>query len=387
MAVTPAISSIPAKISPAADVTRANLPLFSLLSPGEKLTVSVVDKLSSNQYRVSFKNVSLTATSDIPLQIGEKLQVMVHAVMPQIVLSLGEAQRQSAEMKIQEGLIQWRMNPNALIQLFQTSGDFLELLRSGELPLNMTAKEMDALSKLLGDLILSPQTKNHSLFVKEFASRLGLFMESDWSQAVAKLPREGSVPLNSDSLKASLLKLTAELNEVLHSGSKIDSATTGKLTSLAAFVSEAIQSIEARQALNVVYQQNESGIYLQIPVAAGEMMRQADIFITPDNKNASGSQKYSSCSIRIFLDLDYLGEISIDAALREGRIRCIIKCEDEDIRHLIDSAAGQLKKALSGIGYGIERIDCLQVSELKEKRAEFIEQQLLESTFLVNQFV
>jgi hypothetical protein len=101
MAVTPAISSIPAKISPAADVTRANLPLSSLLSPGEKLMVSVVDKLSSNQYRVSFKNVSLTATSDIPLQIGEKLQVKVHAVMPQIVLSLGEAQRQSAEMKIQ----------------------------------------------------------------------------------------------------------------------------------------------------------------------------------------------------------------------------------------------------------------------------------------------
>lgn len=387
MAVTPVISSVPATISPAADVTRANLPLSNILTPGEVLSVSVVEKLSANQYRVSLKNVSLAATSDIPLNIGEKIQVKVHSVLPQIVLSMSQAQKQSGSLKISEGLIQWRMNPDALTQLFGKAAEFIGLLQSASLPSGISAREKDALIKLFDNLIFSSQTKNNPLFVKEFASRLGLFMESELSKKAAQTVREGASSLNMDNLKASLLKLSAQLSEALRGNLKMDAQTEAKLLNLASFVSEAVKSIEARQAVNFVYQQSESGLYLQIPLAAGETMRHADIFIAPENKHATGAKKYSSCVVRIFLDLDYLGEISIDAALREGRVRCVIKCEDERIRQLIDEAAGELKKALSQIGYGVEKIDCLQSAALAQKRSETIERQLLESIDLVNQYV
>lgn len=386
MAVTPVISNIPAKITAIADVNKPNIRLSNFL-PGETVMVSVIDKLSPNQYRVLLKNVSLTATSDIPLNVGEKLQVKVQSMQPQIILSIGDAQKQSTGMKINEGLIQWRMNPDALMQLFSKVGEVSVALQSGDLPLNMSAKEMDGLVKLFRDVVFSAQTKTNPLFVKNFVTKLGLLLENDLSKMARPSAKDGNAPLIVDNLKASLLKLSAELTEALRNGPKFDAEMTAKLTNLASFTEKALQTIEARQAVNVVYQQNESGLYLQIPLDMGGALRQADVFITPDDKNAAGSKKYSSCSIMIFLDLDHLGEISIDASLHEGRIRCVIQCESEEVKQLVDASADQLKAALGSVGYGVDQIDCLNAFGLAYKRADYIGQQLLGSVDLVNNFV
>ena len=206
------------------------------------------------------------------------------------------------------------------------------------------------------------------------------------SKIASRPARDGGAVAPAENLKASLLKLSADIAGALKDGLKLDPPITAKLMNLASFTSDALKTIEARQAVNVIYQQNESGLYLQIPLSLGEALRQADIFITPDDKNAAGAKKYSSCSIMIFLDLDYLGEISIDASVREGRIRCIIKCESEGVRQLVTAAADRLKEALGGAGYGVEQVDCLTASELGQKRAEYIEQQLFGSIDLVNHF-
>ncbi len=385
MAVMSVISNIPVKISVIPENTKASLPLSNLL-PGETLTVSVVDKLSPNQYRVSLKNISLMATSDIPLNIGEKLQVKVQSVQPQIILSVGDLHKPSSDMKLNEGLIQWRINPDSFIQLFSKVNEFSATLKSADLPLNMSAEEMDGLVKLFSDVVFSAETKTNPLFVKDFVAKLGLLLENNLSKMALHSIKDGNVPLVMDNLKASLLKLSAELTEALRNSPKNDTEVTARLTNLASFTKEALQTIEARQVINVVYQQNESGLYLQIPLAMGEALRQADVFITPDDKNASGSKKYSSCSVVIFLDLDYLGEIAVDASLREGCLRCVIKCENEEVKQIVDASAKQLKEALSGIGYGIDQIDCLRGFEMAQKRVEYIEHQLLGSTGLVNHF-
>jgi hypothetical protein len=387
MAVSPVIPHISAKISEVAHVTKENLPLSNLLAPGETLTVSVLERLSPNQYRVSLKNVFLTATCDLPLNIGEKIQVKVQSIQPQIIFSIRDAQKQSPDMKINEGLIHWRMNPDSFTQLLSKVNDFLQMLKSGDLPLNASAKEIDSLVRLFKDVVFSTQTKMNPMFVKDFINKLGLLMENDLSKMSLQSARGGDVPLLMDNLKASLLKLSAELSEALRNSSKFDAEVTAKLMNLASFTSEALRTIEAKQAVNIIYQQNESGLYLQIPLAAGNSLRQADIFITPDDKNASSPRKYSFCSIMIFLDLDYLGELSIEASVREGHVRCVIKCECEEITQLVAASAGQLKEALSRIGYGVEQIDCLNASALERKRAEYIEQQLLGSVDLVNYFV
>lgn len=385
MAVLPVNTNIPITINTIAEIARTN-PSLSNLVPGETLTVSVIEKQSGNQYLLSMKENSIMAKSDIPLSAGEKLQVKVQSVQPQIILNVIDTQKQNTDAKVNEKLLQWRVNPDSLTHLMSKVEEFSANLKSVDLTQVMSQKKIDGLMTLLKSIVFSSQTKTNPLFVKEFVSKIGLLLENDLGKIALLSAKGGGAAVIAENLKASLLNLSAAITEVLKDSTKMDAQITAKLMNLSSFTSEVLKAIEVRQAVNIVYQQNESGLYLQIPLAMGEALRQADIFITPDDKNTAGAKKYSSCSVVIFLDLDYLGEIYIDASVREGRIRCLIKCESEEVKLLLASSADQLKEALGNIGYGVEQIECLKASELKLKKAEYIEQQLLGSVDLVNYF-
>ncbi|PKN10757.1 MAG: hypothetical protein CVU72_00045 [Deltaproteobacteria bacterium HGW-Deltaproteobacteria-7] len=386
MAVLPVNSNTPITINKTAETARNNHPLPNLV-PGETLTVSVIEKQSANQYLMAMKDGGpIVAKSDISLNVGEKLQVKVQSVQPQIILNVIDTQKQSTDAKVNERLLQWHVNPDSLIMLLNKVDEFSANLKSVNLSQVMSPPKIDALMKLFNNIIFSSQTKINPLFVKDFISQFGLFLENDLSRIASLSSKDGKTPILVENLKASLLNLSAALTETLKDITKLDTQIAAKLMNLSSFTSEALKTIEARQAVNVVFQQNESGLYLQIPVAAGETLRQADIFITPDDKHAAGAKKYSACNVVIFLNLDYLGEININASVREGRIRCLIKCESEEVKLLLAASADQLKKALGDIGYGIDQIDCLKASELKLRKTEFIEQQLLGSLDLVNHF-
>lgn len=384
MAVVPVNSSLPVTISSTLEISRTNLPLSNIM-PGETLALSVIEKISLNKYLLTLKDVSFTATSEIPLKAGDKLLVKVQNVHPQIILNLVDGQKQNTDAKINESLLQWRSSPESLGRLLSQVAEFSALVQSGDLPPGITQKDIDSLMKIFTHITYSSETKTNPLFVKDFVSSLGLLLENDLAKMVSRSLKDGAQVL-TENLKASLLKLSAAVTEALKDAPKLDSHATARLVNLSLFTAEALKTIEARQAVNVIYQQNESGLYLQIPLAMGGMLRQADIFITPDDKNADAPAKYSSCSVMVFLDMDYLGEISIDASLKEGRIRCVIKCENEEITELVRASGEKLKAALEGIGYGIERIDCLQATELRQKRSDYIEQQILGSMDLVNRF-
>ncbi len=361
-------------------------PMLQLV-PGQTLTVTVQEKLPGNQYLMAVRNVSITASSDIPLQAGEKFQVKVQSIGPQILLSMMDVSKSSADTKVNERLIQWRLNPGALTGLLARTAEFSQTLKTVSLPAGFSGKDSDVLIKLLSNLVFSPRTKGNPLFVKNFASQIGLMLERDLTALAARKSVDGGgmQPL-AENLKASLLKLSDALGRMLADPAKLNAATADKLQNLASFTADALKTVEARQAVNVVYQQNENGLYLQIPLALGEAYRQADIFIRPDDKNAPESRRYSSCSVTIFLDLDYLGEMAVDASVSEGRIRCLIKCEKDETRELLNASAGKLEDALGAIGYGVGRIECVKTSDLAAQRAEFIHQQILGATDLVNSF-
>ncbi|MEN6469429.1 MAG: hypothetical protein ABFD45_10830, partial [Smithella sp.] len=299
MAVLPLNSNIPVTIKTISEFVKTSLSLPNLV-PGETLTVSVIEKQSSNQYLMAMKDVSIMAKSDIPLTVGEKLQVKVQSVQPQIVLNVMDVQKQMTDAKVNEKLLQWRMNPDALTQLLSKIDEFSVNFKSVDWPQSTSRGKMDVLIKLINDITLSSQTKTNPLFVKDFVSRIGLLLESDLGKMASLAAKGGTTAILAENLKTSLLKLSAAITDMLQEPAKMDGQVTSKLMNLSSFTSEALKALEGRQAVNIIYQQNESGLYLQIPLALGEALRQADIFITPDDKNAAGAKKYSSCSVVIF---------------------------------------------------------------------------------------
>jgi hypothetical protein len=384
MAVLPVIPGAPISLTSILEIAKANAPL-SNLTPGETLSVTVIEKIAANQYLMAVKDASISAKSDIPLKPGETLHVKVLSVQPQIILSVADMQKQNTDAKINERLLQWRLQPDAMTQLLNKVSEVAGEFKPGSLPVTIPPRELEGLLKLFSQIVFSGRTKANPLFVKDFVTQTGLMMEKDLAALVSQ-KTAGEPSILADNLKASLLKLSGAVDEILRNAAKLDPSVLTRLQNLSTFTSDALKTIESRQAVNVVYQQNENGLYLQIPLALGATFRQADVFIAPDNKDGQNPKRNSPFTVRIFLDLDYLGELAFEAAIREGRIRCIIQCESEEVRKLIEAASPQLREALAGIGYGVEQIDCLKTSGLADKRAEFIGHKVLGSTDLINSF-
>lgn len=384
MAVIPVLPNASIPLKSVLEIPRTPTTLSNIIS-GEDVSVRVIEKLEGNTYLISLKDTLLNAKSDIPLKPGDTLGARVSSLVPQILLTLSDPQKQNMDAKINEKLLHWRMNPGSLLELLSKVNEFTSNLRATNLTESFSKNEIDGLIKMLGNLVFSAKTKDNPLFVKDFVSRIGLMLERDLALGLLR-SGQGKPAILADNLKASLLKLSDALTQALQNPAKQDPAAFARLSNLLSYTTDALKTVEARQAVNVIYSQNENGLYLQVPLSDGQTLRQADIFITPDDKNAQNEKKFSSCAIRIFLDMAYLGQLSIEASLREGRIRCVIQCENDEVRKWLEAKSDTLSAALSAIGYGIEKIDCVKTSDLEQKRMAFIEHSILGATELVNSF-
>jgi hypothetical protein len=353
---------------------------------GETLEAHVLQMLSPGKYLLALKNATLTASSDLPLQAGEKLQVRVAATGPQILLSILDPARQSVQGKVQEQLLQWRANPDALLSMMNRLTEFSQLLKSETLHLKMTPDEVTGLIRLFDQMILSPRTKVDSLFVRNFVNTSGLLMEKALGDMIASGTARGAAANLTDNLKASLLRLADQIFRAQAQADKLQPQILSRLQNLASLTSDALKTIEARQAVNVVFQQSDQGLYLQIPVALGDVLRLVDVFIRPDDGNDAKNGGFANCTITIFLSLDFLGEISIEARLREGNLHCVISCEDDDSRALITDHVDRLWTALEDLGYHVNALNCLKVRDMESRRSEFLAGQSFSEINLINFF-
>ncbi len=368
------------------EVSRSNVPLKGIVL-GETLAATVLEKSSGNKYTLALKNLQIPATSKVPLAVGEKLVVKVESLQPQIILNIVGNKNQTGDAQINENLRQWRLNPESLLQVINKVTEFTKLLQTVNLPSAISRSDVDKLIKLFDNIIFSPRTKNNPLFLKEFVSRIGLMLENSLRQLVLNASKGKIDKSLEDNLKALLLKLSAVVDEVLRENSKQNIEISAKLTNILAFTGEALKAIEVKQALNSVFQLSDNGLVLQIPVALADGFRLAYILITPEDKNGQGQAKFSSCTVTIFLDLDLLGKIAVNAGIREGGFSCVIKCESLEIKDLINDNLDELKNSLSATGYRLDYIGCVQEDRLMDEREEFLTRQSFFAADLVNFFV
>lgn len=384
----------PAPISPTVKIatkdsikiSRSNASLKGV-ALGEILQTTVLEKSSGNKYMLALKNLHIPATSTISLNVGEKLVVKVSSLQPQIVLNVVENKKQSDGAKINEKLRQWRVNPESLLQVIDKVAGFTKLVQTGELPSKISKSDIEKLIKLFDNIIFSPRTKNNQLFLKEFVSRIGLLLENSLKQLVAKASKGRIEKPLEDNLKALLLKLSSAVGEILRENKNLDIEIMAKLTNISAFTEEALKAIEIKQALNSVFQDSDNGLVLQVPLALADGFRLADIFITPEEKNGQGKMNFSSCCITVFLDLDILGKLAVNAGIREGCFNCLIKCEREEARDLLSGNLEELKNSLSAAGYRVGSIDCVKEEGLIREREEFFARQSFGAAELVDFFV
>jgi hypothetical protein len=351
------------------------------------MPATILEKSAGGKYLLALKNLCIPATSELPLKAGETLIVKVNSLQPQIVLNIVDGPKQSGEAIVSEQLRQWLANPDSLLRVINKVAEFTKLIQTNDLPLSVSPKDIDKLIKLFENIIFSSRTVKNSLFLPEFISRTGLFLESTLKQLVSEAAKGMLVKPLEDNLKTLLLKLSAAAGDALREDSSADSPITAKLISISAFADEALQSLETRQVLNSVYQDSNNGLALQIPLALGGGFRLADIFISREKKDGQEKKEFLSGSVAIFLDFDLLGRIMINVGVREGSFSCIFKCAKEDVRDLIAGGLDELKGAIAAAGYRVDYIDCIQEEDLVRRREDYLASQSFSVIDLVNFFV
>jgi hypothetical protein len=338
------------------------------LDSGENLDIRVLGYDRDNKVLLQIKNFTLAAESQLPLRVGEKLTVRVDQLHPSVVLRVITPE-DSDISRVNESLRMYRSNPTALRDMIITVKNFFSGANLKELSNLISGQSIQAIHKVLEHIIISKTNVSNSLFLKDYITALGLILESGLMKAITAraLPENDK---SSQTLKETLLKLSSELRALQAAPDSSDLDSQQKIKQLSDFVDHSLSVIESLQIVNVLAQEQDNLYTLQIPFQCPDTIRMQNIFIETDREK-NGHDPGKQYRIVLFLDMDALGEVAVDAGIRDGSLRCTIKCENQGVLDFMSALLPELQDGLAGIGYA-SYVQCTLDKDLRAWELDFL---------------
>ena len=355
------------------------------LSVGDTVEATVIKALPDNQYLLNIKNSSMLADSQMPLTAGEKITVQVEKLTPAVLLRVISATQGEAAV-INKYLLLHRSNPVALGDIFSKLGELLANSKSLPPSLTMISANLEKISQLSGKILVSGITQHHVNNLTDYAKSLGLNMEHD---LVKYLVQGSKIPNGDDrtSVKRLFMDILQNLNAFMGDVSNIDDTLLNQLKQLRSFAEDSISALETHQILNVLSRESDGPYILQLPFAYPEGVRMQDIYIERGNEQGKDSEgKTASFRMTIFLDLDQMGEITLDARFQDKKIDCVFHCQNEDISHFVGNYLNELKVKLEGAGYDVGGLQCLVEENIHIMKQEYLTRQPFNNRLALNIF-
>lgn len=335
---------------------------------GESLNALVLSSSIERKALLQIKNSTVLADTPFPLQNRETLTVRVDQLYPTIVLRI--ITRDDAEIsKIHEFLKLYRSNPGALKDMIGSVNDLLRGDNLRELGNYLSKKDILNFFRILNQIIVSKDNMKNPLFLKESIVALGLTDERRLMKALSDpaILKDNKISL---TLKQILMKLSSKLSpiQIASDHTDLDIQKIGQFSSIA---DHAATVIETLQIVNIMAQEQDGLFVLRIPFQFPDGIRTQDIFIEADlemNKQYNGIQ----CRIVLFLDMDALGELAVDAGLKDGILRCTIKCPDQNVCEFMQPLLLELREALSGMDYSTGSVECVLEQDIQSWKNDFL---------------
>jgi hypothetical protein len=355
------------------------------LSVGDTVEAAVIKVLPGNQYLLNIKDTSMLADSQAPLTAGEKITVQVEKLTPAILLRLISSTQGEAAV-INKYLLLHRSNPVALGEIFSKIGELLTNSKSLPPSLMIISANLEKISQLSGKIIVSGITQPFVNNLTDYAKSLGLSMEHD----LVKYLVQGSKISKGDeqtSVKRLFMDILQNLNAFMGDVSNIDDALLNQLKQLRTFAEESISALETHQILKVLSRESGGPYILQLPFAFPDGVRMQDIYIERENEQGKDDEgKAASFRMTIFLDLDQMGEITLDARFQGKKIDCVFHCQNDDTSHFVGNFLDELKVKLEGAGYDVGGLQCLVEENVHVMRQEYLSRQPFNNRLALNLF-
>lgn len=357
----------------------------SALSVGDTVEATVLKALPGNQYLLNIKDSSLVADSQVPLTAGEKITLQVDKLTPAILLRVTSSTKAEADV-INKYLLLHRSNPAALGEIFSKIGELLASSKSLPPSLAIISTNLEKISQLSEKILISGINQSYVNNMTDYAKSLGLNMEHELVKYLvqgATISKGG----NQTSVKRLFMDLLSTLNASLGDVGNLDDVLVKQLKQLRSFSEESILSLETQQILNVLSRESDGPYILQLPFSFPEGVRMQDIYIEREQgQEEEGEGKSASFRMTIFLDLDQMGEITMDARFQGKRIECIFHCENEEISHFVGIYLDELKEKLAGAGYDVGGLQCLVEANIHVMRNEYLSRQPFNNRLALNLF-
>ena len=359
--------------------------ISSLLSVGEELNVSIVQRHSARQYLVNLKGRTILADSATPLRVGDELRVRVDQQYPQLVLRV-LSENTAARDILTENLRFFRANPEGLLGNLQRMEILLaEAIVHPRLP-SLLQNEIRTILKLIQMLRYSDTAIDNRNYLRDYPIDLGLLMESHLKKVLlAKGERGRGNDRASGGLKELLLQLTGKLS-TLPTDDTLPPELRLILQQVQSSAEKTAKTIENQQVINVMLQEMEHTYMLQIPLLFPGGMKLGDILIREDDRTDRSSGCPRSFAVELFFDLDMLGHVLIELHLNDKQIGCICKCEEVAVGEFISSRLPELQEKLFTMGYRVKRLACVVEKNLEKQRLTLQGNYQLYSTESINLF-
>lgn len=347
---------------------------------GENLHVQVLSASLDHKALLQIKNSTLLAHSPLLLQSGEMLTVRVDQLYPTIVLRM--MPREDMEIsKANEFLKLYRSNPSAYKEMIATVQDFLNPDNLKELANYISKKDIQNMIKVLDKIIISKNNITNSLFLKDSIVALGLVGERKLMKALsdpAILADEQNIP----SLKGILLKLSSELTPI-HITNENTEHVSQKIRQFSLFADQAATVIESLQIVNILAKEWDGLFVLHIPFQFHEGIRMQDLFIETDRgKGRQGAEK--QYHIVLFLDMDTIGELAVDAGIEGRTFQCTLKSSDQHVLDFMQTLLPELHETLSGLDYTIGRVQCVLDMNIQSWKQDFLQNHSMYSQSVID---
>ncbi|MHB8829996.1 MAG: hypothetical protein ACYC6Q_10775 [Syntrophales bacterium] len=335
------------------------------LSLGEAVEAVVDAKTGTSSFLLNIKNGSLSAYSELPLSKGERLTVRVEQLQPQVVLSIVQrgGDRSSAIMSSYAAYSS--ANPEALRDIFVIGRDILnETSLLATLP-EGAKKIIGKIADIIDSLMLSGASGKDQFSLKNYLANLGMFLEFDLRQALEG--KKDLKNLKQESLKGLLQRLSVELKVAQGRENSPDELKI--LARLAEFSEKTIKTIEGYQIINMQSATKEGEFFFQLPVVLQQEIRTADLFISGEKvkKGANGGNRYQ---VVMFLTLDALGEMMVDASLNGNKLGCVLKFADPAVGEFISGFTAELEKNIREIGFADVLLSCVHSDSIGKARSD-----------------
>lgn len=358
-----------------ASLSAANL-LALKLEPGQTLKGTLVRILDDKMALVQFQNrqlQTLMAGGNVNLRPGQEIAATVQRLGSGFALI---AQPMNAGLRAVDA---------AMIKPYLTSkqdlGKMIVSLRKAilENPALKDLKIDPALIERIRDtlkiLLPTEETLRDGARLKEQIDRSGINYEAKVRRLLAQKQTLDNRAVLAKDLKGQLLELLGRLEKLDLKKIQRDSFAPDRsqeIKELIQHVKQAVDSLEHQQLSNQFARQKQDPILIQIPDPFSPETKTAKLYIRGDAEGEGGARKdKKDVNLVFLLDLTALGNLRVDAKLREKDLSAKISVEDNAVADFIANRVQKLESRLREIGFNASVTCCF-----KEKVETEVEENL-----------